>query len=289
MITAKKSLGQNFLADRQVARRIVASVAPSPRDLIVEIGPGTGALTGLLAEAGGYLAAIEIDRRLIEELRQQFASDRVAFIEGDALELNWGELLDSAIEAWREVTQLEGEPRVRVVANLPYYISTPIIERLMSLGGRLFDMTLMLQSEVVERIASPPGSRQYGYLSVLVQYHCEAAKLFDVPAAAFRPRPKVESAILRLVVRDQPAIGVDDEGRFFALVRAAFAQRRKTIANNLKAARRALGFTDEIAPTLEGAGIDPRRRAETLSLDEFANLYHAFPDERGKTAGERSL
>ena len=276
MITAKKSLGQNFLADRHVARRIVASVAPLPQDLIIEIGPGTGALTRLLVDASGYVVAIELDRRLIEELRREFASARVRIIEADALAVNWDALLDSAMESWRAATQADDEPRVRIVANLPYYISTAIIERLMSLGTRLSDMTLMLQREVVERISSPPSSREYGYLSVLVQYHCAAVKLFDVPPAAFRPPPKVQSAILRLTVRERPAVEVTDEARFFALVRAAFAQRRKTIANNLKAARRALGITAEINAALERAGIEPQRRAETLSLDEFAALFHTL-------------
>jgi 16S rRNA (adenine1518-N6/adenine1519-N6)-dimethyltransferase len=289
LITAKKSLGQNFLADRQIARRIVDSVRPQPGDLIIEIGPGTGALTGLLMEASAYLLAIEIDGRLIEELRRRFATDRVAIIEADAMAVDWNELLDSASEGWRTATRMDGKPRIRVVANLPYYISTPIIERLMRLGDRLFDMTLMLQSEVVQRITSPPGSRAYGYLSVLVQSHCHAAKLFDVPASAFRPRPKVQSAILQLIVRERPAINVTDEARFFALVRAAFAQRRKTITNNLKAARHVLGLTDEIAVALERADIAPQRRAETLSLDEFAALDRALHKAGGKTTGGTSL
>jgi 16S rRNA (adenine1518-N6/adenine1519-N6)-dimethyltransferase len=272
LITAKKSLGQNFLADREVARRIVASVAPRSDDLIIEIGPGTGALTRMLAEASGYVVAIEIDRRLIEDLQREFASDRVRIIEADALAVDWNALIDSATESWRAATGNQDEPRIRVVANLPYYISTAIIERLMSLGHRLFDMMLMLQSEVVERIASPPGSREYGYLSVLVQYHCETAKLFAVPPSAFRPPPKVQSALLRLTVRERPAVDVSDPARFFALVRAAFAQRRKTIANNLKAARHALNITREINAALEQAGIEPQRRAETLSLEEFAAL-----------------
>jgi 16S rRNA (adenine1518-N6/adenine1519-N6)-dimethyltransferase len=279
LITARKSLGQNFLVDLGVARRIVESVAPTPRDLIVEIGPGTGALTGRLVEACGHLLAVELDRRLIEGLREKFAANRVTIVEADALAVNWEELLDRASTAWRRATGLTGSPRIRVVANLPYYISTAVIERLMRLGRRLFDMTLMLQSEVVERITSPPGSRDYGYLSVLVQYHCHATKLFAVPPAAFSPRPKVQSAILRLVVREQPAVDVGDEARFFALVRAAFAQRRKTIANNLKAARHTLGIAADAAALLERAGIKPERRAETLSLAEFATLFHALFDD----------
>ncbi|HJQ24039.1 MAG TPA: 16S rRNA (adenine(1518)-N(6)/adenine(1519)-N(6))-dimethyltransferase RsmA [Blastocatellia bacterium] len=276
MITAKKSLGQNFLADRGVARRIVESVQPGADDLIIEIGPGTGALTGMLVKVSGYLLAIEIDQRLIEELQRTLVSERCAVIRADALEVGWDGLLDLATYGWRAATRSEGEPRIRVVANLPYYISTAIIERLMAVGRRILDMTLMLQSEVVERITSPPGSREYGYLSVLVQYHCQATKLFEVPPSAFRPRPKVQSAILRLLVRKRPAVEVADPARFFALVRAAFAQRRKTIANNLKAARHALGITEEVGAVLERADIEARRRAETLSIEEFAKLFHAL-------------
>jgi 16S rRNA (adenine1518-N6/adenine1519-N6)-dimethyltransferase len=279
LITPKKSLGQNFLADPQIARRIVASVVPQPHDLIIEIGPGTGVLTRLLTDASGYLLAVELDPRLIEDLRREFSSDRVAIVEADALAVDWNELLDSASDAWRAATHLDGLPRIRVVANLPYYISTPIIERLMALRGRIFDMTLMLQSEVVDRITSPPGSREYGYLSVLVQYYCQAAKLFTVPPGAFRPPPKVQSAILRLTVREHPAVNITDEAKFFALVGAAFAQRRKTIANNLKAARVSLGVKDEITSLLEQAGIQPMRRAETLSLDEFSALFKSCSEK----------
>src|SRR5205085_10957831 len=145
------------------------------------------------------------------------ATDGVAVIVGDVMGGNWRGLLGTASEAWRAATHTDNNPRIHVVANLPYYISMAIIERLMMLGDRIFDMTLMLQSEVVERITSPPGSRDYGYLSVLVQYHCHAAKPSDVPPGAFRARPKVQSAILRCIVRERPAVDVTDEARFFAL------------------------------------------------------------------------
>ena len=276
MIRAKKSLGQNFLSDNLVARRIVNSVSPQPSDLIIEIGPGTGALTRLLVKTSGYVAAVEIDTRLIEELRRATVADNLLVVEADALEVNWVELISAASESWMSRTRSQDEPRVRVVANLPYYISTPIIERLLRLRRRIFDMTLMLQNEVVDRIASEPGSRDYGYLSVLAQYHCVATKLFEVPPSAFAPAPKVQSAILKLTVRDRPAVDVSDEAKFFVLVRAAFAQRRKTIMNNLKAASGSLGFAEKIDTALQSAGIESKRRAETLSLAEFAALYKAL-------------
>lgn len=279
MIRAKKSLGQNFLTDAQVSRRIVSSVSPQPSDLIIEIGPGTGALTRLLVESSGYVVAVEIDARLIEELQRKITADslsNLSIIEADALKVDWAGLITAAGKSWQKINACEDQPRTRVVANLPYYISTPIIERLIALRRSIFDMTLMLQNEVVERIASAPGSRDYGYLSVLVQYYAVATKLFEVPPAAFSPAPKVQSAIIRLTVRETPAVNVRDEAKFFALVRASFAQRRKTVFNNLKAAARSLEFADDFDKALRAAGIDSQRRAETLTIVEFSALYHSL-------------
>ncbi len=259
-----------------MSRRIVDSVSPQPSDLIIEIGPGTGALTRMLVKSSGYVVAVEIDRRLIEALRKEINSDRLSIVEADALQVNWIDLINAASRSWQTVNSSESEPRIRVVANLPYYISTPIIERLIDLRHRINDMTLMLQNEVVERIASAPGSRDYGYLSVLVQYHTVATKLFEVPPSAFKPAPKVQSAIIRLAVRDRVAIDLDNEAKFFALVRASFAQRRKTIFNNLKAAAVSLGLAEGIDRALQAAGIDSQRRAETLSMGEFGALYRAL-------------
>lgn len=244
--------------------------------MIIEIGPGTGALTRQLVESSGYVVAVEIDTRLIKELQHAVKADNLSIVEADALKVNWVDLMSAAIRSWQTINARRDEPRIRVVANLPYYISTPIIERLIRLRHLIFDMTLMLQNEVVERIASPPGSRDYGYLSVLVQYHTVATKLFEVPPSAFKPAPKIQSAIIKLAVRARPAIDVEDEAKFFALVRASFAQRRKTIFNNLKAAYHSLGFTGKIEAALQAAGIDPQRRAETLTLVEFGALYGAF-------------
>jgi 16S rRNA (adenine1518-N6/adenine1519-N6)-dimethyltransferase len=277
LIKAKKSLGQNFLTDARVSRRIVDAVSPQSSDVILEIGPGTGALTRLLVERGGEVIAVEIDPRLAGELRRSITSDKLSVIEADALTVDWSHVASSGIESLKARGDGDSErPRVRVVANLPYYISTPILERLIRLRGRIFDLTLMLQNEVVERVTSGPGGREYGYLSVQVQYHCVAVKLFEVPPSAFRPAPKVQSAIVRLVMRDTPAVDVADEAVFLSVVRAAFAQRRKTILNNLKAAPDTASFARPPDAALDLAGIDSRRRAETLSLDEFAALYHSL-------------
>jgi 16S rRNA (adenine1518-N6/adenine1519-N6)-dimethyltransferase len=269
LIKAKKSLGQNFLTDHRISRQIVESVSPRAEDVIIEIGPGTGALTAMLAGRSGHVVAIEIDASLVEELRRTVIARNLSIVNADVLKLDWEQTIE---EARSRVADL-ALTRVRVVANLPYYISTPIIERLLSPGRGLFDMTLMLQREVADRIVSEPGNKAYGYLSVMVQYYALASKLFDVPPSAFTPAPKVWSAVVRLVVRECPVVEVADEAKFFALVRAAFAQRRKTIRNNLKAAATALEFHRPVESALEAASIDPRRRAETLSLVEFAELF----------------
>jgi len=268
LIKAKKSLGQNFLTDHRVARQIIDSVSPCAEDVIIEIGPGTGALTAMLARRSGHVVAIEIDASLVEELRRTVSARNLSLVNADVLKLDWERTIEDARSRIVDVAST----RVRVVANLPYYISTPIIERLLSPGRGLFDMTLMLQREVADRIVSEPGNKAYGYLSVMVQYYSLASKLFDVPPSAFTPSPKVWSAVIRLVVRERPAVKVADETKFFALVRAAFAQRRKTIRNNLKAGASTLEFRGPVESALEAASIDPRRRAETLSLVEFAEL-----------------
>ncbi len=278
MITAKKSLGQNFLVDTRVSQRIVESVAPTVDDLIIEIGPGTGALTRLLAARSGHVVAVELDARLVEELSRSFDDPHLSIIHRDALAIDWQRFIGEKLEELK-LTPAAPLRRVRVVANLPYYISTPIITRLIQAHKHIVDMTLMLQKEVVDRITAPPGGREYGYLSVLVQLYCQATKLFDVPPSAFKPAPKVLSSVVRLVSRERPAVEVSDELRFIAVVSAAFAQRRKTLANNMKAAASILKPERPYLEAIEAAGIDPKRRAETLSLDEFGSLYRSLYNE----------
>jgi 16S rRNA (adenine1518-N6/adenine1519-N6)-dimethyltransferase len=277
LIKAKKSLGQNFLTDQLVARRIIDAVSPLPTDIVIEIGPGTGALTRMLVERSGHVEAVEIDARLADALRRSLNADNLSILATDALVLDWKELIiDAKAKLGFPGPADQDRRRVRIVANLPYYISTPIIERMLSVGRSVFDMTLMLQKEVADRITTGPGSKEYGYLSVMVQYHCIAKKLFEVPPSAFTPVPRVQSAVIKLTVRERTAVEVSDEAKFFALVRAAFAQRRKTILNNLKAASRALEFTQPLESALEAASVAPQRRAETLSLEEFAALSWAL-------------
>ncbi|HEX5708591.1 MAG TPA: 16S rRNA (adenine(1518)-N(6)/adenine(1519)-N(6))-dimethyltransferase RsmA, partial [Pyrinomonadaceae bacterium] len=258
---AKKRLGQNFLADEGVAERVVAEFAPRAGETVVEIGPGRGALTGRLLERAGRVVAVEFDRELVPHLRERFgARENFTLVEADALSLDFCEAIGPSESA-------------RVVANLPYNISTAILQRLIEQRRCLTEFVLMLQREVVERLIAPPGSHERGYISVLVEFYCEAEALFDVAPGAFRPVPKVWSTVARLTVRERMAADVPDEKFLWRLVSGGFAQRRKTILNNLRGAPEELAATVEAsggaAAALERAGIDPQRRAETLSVEEW--------------------
>jgi 16S rRNA (adenine1518-N6/adenine1519-N6)-dimethyltransferase len=263
-IPPKKRLGQNFLEDERVVERIVREVCPSFDETIVEIGPGRGALTSRLIQNAGRLYAIEFDRDLIPQLSAKFgAHENFTLIEGDALAVDLCAIIAPVTQA-------------RIVANLPYYISTAILQRLIEQRACLAEMVLMLQREVVERITAPPTSSERGYLSVLVEAYCETETLFDVPPTAFRPVPKVWSSVVRLRVRQQTAINVADESLLWRIVSTGFAQRRKTIFNNLRNAPADLRSGIEQAGgaerALENAGIEARRRAETLTLAEWSSL-----------------
>jgi 16S rRNA (adenine1518-N6/adenine1519-N6)-dimethyltransferase len=219
MLRAKKSLGQHFLSDAGVIRRIVEAVSPGPSDVIIEIGPGTGAITFPLAAEAGYVCAIEADSRMVASLNTDDKPDSLSIVEGDALTIDWDHLIDSTLEEWEEtVGESSAVPRVRIVGNLPYYISTPILQLLISSRVRIFDITVMLQDEVVDRIASPPGSREYGYLTVLAQFYCKVEKLFEVPPSAFKPAPAVRSAVVRLTILERPAVVLENEERYFGVV-----------------------------------------------------------------------
>lgn len=253
-IHPKKSLGQNFLTDPHYLRKIVEAAQVGPADQVLEIGPGKGHLTRELAARAGRLIVIELDDRLVPLLRGDFGgAANVAIVHGDALQYDYSSLPGT----WK------------VVANLPYYISTPIIQRLIAHRGHFLTLTLMLQREVAERIAAGPGGREYGYLSVLVQYFAVPRLEFMVPAGAFTPRPKVDSAVLTLVMRDRPEHPVADEALFLRVIKAAFSQRRKTLWNSLSQ----LGYPRELMDAVrDGTGIDLGRRAETLSVVEFGVL-----------------
>jgi 16S rRNA (adenine1518-N6/adenine1519-N6)-dimethyltransferase len=261
MSTRRQALGQHFLRDGGIARSIVDVVAPTPRDLVVEIGPGEGALTTELARRAGHVTALEVDRELAARLRAR-GVDRLDVLDADAR--TWD---------YTALTRPDGG-RVLVVGNLPYSVGKPILEALVTARTAIDEMALMLQLEVAERMAAPPGGKVYGALSVLTQIYCDVSIALRVPPDAFRPPPKVDSAVVHLRVLPGPRVALADEGRFHIVVRAAFSQRRKMLANSLAGA---LGLPVDMARnTIAGAGIDPQRRAETLTLEEFAVLADAL-------------
>lgn len=265
---AKKSLGQNFLSDERVIARIVNAFAPGDDETVIEIGPGRGALTAHLIERAGRVIAVEFDRELLPLLEEKFgARQNFSLVQADALAVDFCALI-------------KPDTRARVVANLPYYISTAIMQKLIEERACLTELVLMLQREVVERITAPPASSERGYLSVLVEAYCEAEALFDVSPGSFRPQPKVWSTVVRLRLREKLKIEVGDERLLWQIVSAGFAQRRKTILNNLRHAPeslrervRALGVESRV---LEAASIEESRRAETLTLEEWARLTRAI-------------
>ena len=260
-----RALGQHFLRDDAVAERIVVLVHPTHRDLVVEIGPGQGALTGRLARAAGRLLALEVDETLAVALRERFKDDPRVEIR----------LADARAFDYTGLPGLKPDPagRVLVVGNLPYSVGKPILQSLVEAGPAVDEMALMLQKEVAERVAASPGGKTYGSLSVLTQWACEARLTFTVPSGAFRPPPQVDSAVLHLRARRAPPVPVGDPARLRAVVLAAFGQRRKSLANALASG---LGLHVEQARALcVAAGIDGGRRAETLTLAEFARLADA--------------
>ena len=263
-----KRFGQNFLTDKRTIHRIVNALEPETDETILEIGPGKGALTAPLLEKAGFLVAIEFDRNLIPLLTERFSSNKnFKLVQSDALVTDIRDVIRPATEA-------------RIVANLPYNIATAILQRLIEQRNCITEMVLMLQKEVVERITALPGSGDRGYLSVFVQAYCETEKLFDVAPSSFRPAPKVWSSVLRLRPRPRIATEVRNEKLIWQVVSAGFAQRRKTILNNLRNAPAPL---QEIVKSHGGASIvlcqaevDLQRRAETLTLDEWSRITRAL-------------
>jgi 16S rRNA (adenine1518-N6/adenine1519-N6)-dimethyltransferase len=248
----KKNLGQHFLTDRSYIDRIVMAVNPKPGDRLVEIGPGQGAITFPLLKKHGELTVIEFDRDLITPLME--ASEgvgRLTIIHKDVLQVDFSKLAGD-------------EGPLRLVGNLPYNISSPILFHALEHAGAVRDMHFMLQKEVVDRMASGPGSKVYGRLSVMLQAYCTVTSLFDVPPGAFRPPPKVDSAVVRLVPRPAAEIGIADPALFERIVRDAFGQRRKTLRNALQQVC--------TGPDIEAAGLRPDARAEQLEVAEFKQL-----------------
>ena len=259
-----KRLGQHFLRDQRTIHRIIDALAPKADETIVEIGPGTGALTSLLVERAGRVIAVEFDNKLAPLLQDRFGSfDNFKLVMADALTVDFCKEILPATSA-------------RLVANLPYNISTAILQRLIAQRRCIEEMVLMLQREVVERVLAPPGTTDRGFISVLVEAYCEAEKLFDVAPGAFRPPPKVWSSVMRLQFR--PRINTDEE-LLWATVSAGFAQKRKTILNNLRNAsgrlQESLKRNGGASIVLCKAGIDLKRRAETLTVEEWERITQA--------------
>jgi len=265
---ARRRFGQNFLVDRNVVDRIIASVNPQTDETIIEIGPGRGALTKRLVQSGARVVAIEFDRDLAAQLREEFREPaNFLLVEADALEVDFCNAIQPAQTA-------------RVVANLPYNIGTAILQRLIEQRTCIGEMTLMLQREVADRVTAAADSLERGYLSVFVEAYCEAQRLFDVAPRSFRPVPKVVSTVVRLRVRQKIAADVKDENLLWQIVSAGFAHPRKTILNNLREAPESI---QELLKTRGGANvvlcdatIPALRRAETLALEEWALLTNAM-------------
>lgn len=260
-----KGLGQNFLTDPSVPEEMVLGSEVGPEDLVIEIGPGIGVLTAAAARQAGRVAAIELDRRLEPILAETLTGfDNIDLVWEDVLKADLADL----IRRQRQEHDLTGP--VRILGNLPYYITTPILMKLLEDRLPVRTITVMMQKEVADRIQAGPGSRAYGAISLAVQYYCRVERLLDVPKEAFMPSPKVDSAVLLLQLRPEPAVRVRDEKTFFDCVKAGFGQRRKTLINSLSGAGNIPKET--LREVLIKAGIDGGRRAETLTLEEFARI-----------------
>lgn len=268
-IHLKKSLGQNFLTSPVILEQIAEKVPCEERTGIIEIGPGVGALTEQLAKRAAMVHAIETDKRLLKVLSKTLqAYSNVNIIHGDVLKIDLSAICQEI---------LQNCDRVSVAANLPYYITTPIIMRLLEENLPLHTIVVMVQAEVADRIQSPPGSKAYGVLSIAVQYYAHPEIVLDVSRQEFLPAPNVDSKVLRLTLRDKPPVTVNSKQAFFRTVKMSFAQRRKTLLNNLLHANPELG-KESILRLLDNIAIDPQRRAETLSLEEFAILSNAWDE-----------
>lgn len=267
-----KSLGQNFLIDDNIVDKIVAGAGIGPGDKIIEVGPGIGTLTREMASRAQNLMAVEIDKNLIPILEDTLGDyDNVKIVNEDIIKADIRGLIDE---------NLGGGP-VKLVANLPYYITTPIIMRFLEENINVTDIVVMVQKEVAERMNAQPGGKDFGALSVAVQYYCDTEIVAKVPRHLFVPQPNVDSIVIALRVRPERKYKVDDEDLYFKVVKAAFGQRRKTLLNSISSMGNLA--KDQVKEALEEAGIDPKRRGETLSFDEFAILSNVIGNKLKET------
>ncbi|MFG3614342.1 16S rRNA (adenine(1518)-N(6)/adenine(1519)-N(6))-dimethyltransferase RsmA [Rummeliibacillus sp. G93] len=265
----KKSLGQNFLIDPNILRNIVSHAELTKESAAIEIGPGIGALTEHLARSAGKVISFEIDQRLLPVLADTLSPyDNVKIIHSDILKADVSNILAEECENYNDIM---------VVANLPYYVTTPILLKLLMDKLPIRGMVVMMQKEVADRISAVPGTKAYGSLSIAVQYYMQAEVVMTVPKTVFMPQPNVDSAVLRLLRREKPPVEVINEAFFFEVTRSSFAQRRKTILNNLQSQlENGKAKKDQILSALAEVNIDPTRRGETLSIVEFGRLADAL-------------
>ncbi|MDH5409246.1 MAG: 16S rRNA (adenine(1518)-N(6)/adenine(1519)-N(6))-dimethyltransferase RsmA [Gammaproteobacteria bacterium] len=254
----RKRFGQNFLHDQNIIHQIINHISPQLSDHIVEIGPGQGAITSSLVASAGKIDVIELDRDLIPRLEQKFSSvEQLTIHQADALKFDFCQLTEN---------------KIRVVGNLPYNISTPLLFHLMNQSNCITDMHFMLQKEVVDRITASPGTKQYGRLTIMLNYYCQSEKLMTIGPGAFNPPPKVDSAIIRLIPHSTPPVQIHDLDLFSEIITQAFSQRRKTIRNSVKS------WLDQ--SQIESLSIDPGLRPEQLNLNQFADLANAAQKNR---------
>lgn len=267
-VVLKKSLGQNFLTDRHALEKIADAVVLTKHSGVIEIGPGIGALTEKLAERAGKIVAVELDQRLLPVLNDLFANQpQVQFTHGDALQIDFHQLIEE---------HLKGCEDVHIIANLPYYITSPIITRLLSERYPIQNLVIMIQKEVADRLLASPNTKAYGSLTLFVQYYAQVEKVAVVSRKVFVPQPKVDSTVVRLNIRSHPPVEVPDENKLFQVIRAAFGKRRKTLLNALSTHFSSEKSKTEWSDLLYQVDIDPTRRGETLSLEEFARIVVAI-------------
>ena len=268
----KKSLGQNFLIDPNILRNIVSHADLTKDSAAIEIGPGIGALTEHLARAAGKVVAFEIDQRLLPVLADTLSPyDNVDVIHADILEVDVKQIFEEQLKDYKDVM---------VVANLPYYVTTPILLKLLMDRLPIRGLVVMMQKEVADRITASPGTKAYGSLSIAIQYYMQTEIAMIVPKAVFMPQPNVDSAVIKLTRREAPPVQVIDEEFLFKVSRGSFVQRRKTIINNLQSSLpNGKAKKDLIIQALEKVGVDPTRRGETLSIEEFGKLSNELYEE----------
>ncbi|HBV99242.1 MAG: 16S rRNA methyltransferase [Peptococcaceae bacterium BICA1-7] len=269
-LRCRKRLGQNFLVDANIVNKIISSASLERDDVVVEIGPGLGVITRAAASGARLVVSVELDRVLLPALEETLQGfDNIHIVAGDAMDTDFDSLVQS---------EANYSGPYKLIANLPYYITTPLIMRLLLNRFNISLCVIMVQNEVAERITALPGGKEYGSLSVAVQYFTEARYLFKVPRTVFIPRPEVDSAVILLARRERPPVEVPDEDFFFRVVRGAFGQRRKTLLNALSATFDSIS-RERMKDLLQGSGIDPGRRGETLGLEEFAGVTKAIYGE----------